>query len=211
MGLSNHRPTTLIVDFGGVLTSDVWDSAREYAQRVGLAPDSIVHMLRRDSSLSALFADLERGDIDQATFCARFAEGSGLPPTGLIGNILKGLRPNKDILDAVAVLKETGVRLGVLSNSSGSGSFDPYDGYKMDSWADAMVISHKVRMRKPEEGMYSLILERLGVEASDTVFVDDVEENLIPATALGMGVIHHRSNPETIRALELAFGRALRR
>jgi 2-haloacid dehalogenase len=53
-------------------------------------------------------------------------------------------------------------------------------------WFDGMVVSGEVGMRKPDHGIYRLLLERYRIEPSTTLFIDDLPENLAPAEALGL-------------------------
>ena len=49
--------------------------------------------------------------------------------------------------------------------------------------------------------IFELTLDRLGVPATSCVFADDTEENLIPARAMGMTVIHALDEQETAACL----------
>jgi putative hydrolase of the HAD superfamily len=98
----------------------------------------------------------------------------------------------------------------VLSNSWGTGPwgegyFDPYDGYRLDELADAVVLSDQVGTRKPEPAIFELMLDRLNVPAKEAVFVDDVAGNLPAAKDLGMQVVHHTMSPVTLAELERLF------
>jgi FMN phosphatase YigB (HAD superfamily) len=52
-----------------------------------------------------------------------------------------------------------------------------------------MVISGEVDVRKPDPGIYRLALACLGVRAEESLFVDDLEENLVAAREIGMGCL----------------------
>ena len=60
-------------------------------------------------------------------------------------------------------------------------------------------------MRKPEPEIYALTLERLGVPAGATLFVDDVELNCDAARALGMHAVWFRSTDQAIEEIESAL------
>ena len=49
-----------------------------------------------------------------------------------------------------------------------------------------MTISGEVGVRKPNQGIYRIALDSLGVEAEGALFVDDIEENLVAARQMGM-------------------------
>jgi HAD superfamily hydrolase (TIGR01509 family) len=144
--------------------------------------------------------------VAQPDFERQLAAAVGLDSERLLGRMCADLHPDEPMLAAVAALRGQGVRIGVLSNSWGTGYFNPYEGYDLDDRADAVVISDQVRMRKPEPGIFALMLDKLGLPASATVFVDDIAANLVPARDLGMAVIHHTRTPTTLAELARLFG-----
>jgi putative hydrolase of the HAD superfamily len=50
--------------------------------------------------------------------------------------------------------------------------------------------SHKMGMRKPDPASFIYILEKEGLEAGETLFVDDNEPNILAAASIGMKVLH---------------------
>ena len=60
-------------------------------------------------------------------------------------------------------------------------------------------------MRKPERGIFELVLDRLGLPAGECVFVDDMAHNIVAAEQAGLVGIVHRSFDETATALEALF------
>jgi putative hydrolase of the HAD superfamily len=198
-------PTALILDFGGVLTTDLWASVRACSLREGLPENRLLDLLRNDPVIHPLFVELERGSVSQAEFERRLAEAGGVAATGLLARMCADLRPDTAMLTAIRQLRAAGVAIGVLSNSWGSGYFNPYEGYGLDELADAIVISDQVGLRKPDPAIFQLILDRLRAKPTNSVFVDDVAENLPSAASMGMIVIHHTAAPHTIADLERAF------
>jgi putative hydrolase of the HAD superfamily len=201
------------MDFGGVLTTDLWASVRACSRREGLPADTLVNLLHND--LHELFADLERGAISQTEFEKQLAAAAGLAPEGLLGRMCADLRPDEAMLAAVDKLRGSGIKVGILSNSWGTGPwgegyFDPYAGYDLPNRADAIVLSDIVGLRKPEPAIFDLMLRQVGVTARDAVFVDDVAANLPPAEAIGMRTIHHVETAVTIAELETLFAISLR-
>ena len=198
-------PAALIADFGGVLTTDLWASVRGCARRLGVPEDTFVRLLHDDPQIRPMFVGLERGEVSQADFEVRLAAAAGVPSERLLERLCADLRPDEAMLKAVEVLRGAGVKVGVLSNSWGTGYFDPYRGYDLASRADVVILSDRVGLRKPERAIFELMLRRLGVRADRAVFVDDVAANLPPAEAMGMRVIHHVDTGKTIEALAQAF------
>jgi putative hydrolase of the HAD superfamily len=75
---------------------------------------------------------------------------------------------------------------------------------------DAIVISGEVGMRKPEPEIFGHVLDLLGVQAEETVFVDDLDHNVRAAAELGLVAVHHTSYESTAAELEALFGVHLR-
>ncbi len=67
---------------------------------------------------------------------------------------------------------------------------------------DTMVISAEEGVAKPAEEIYRSTLERIGVVAAQTVFVDDMVENVVAARSLGMAGIVFESTEQTLIALQ---------
>jgi 2-haloacid dehalogenase len=60
-------------------------------------------------------------------------------------------------------------------------------------------VSGSLRMAKPEPAIFHHALGRIGGEASDCLFIDDVEKNIRAAAALGI-TVHHFTSPEGLAA-----------
>lgn len=198
----------LLVDFGGVLTSNVFQSFQDFCQAEGLAPSTVRDRFRGDPQAQRLLFDLEEGRLTEEEFEPRFAAVLGVAdPARLIDRLFAGMRPDEDMLAAVAAAKRAGVRTGLVSNSWGKGR---YDRSRFPELFDGTVISGEVGMRKPLPEIYALGAEAIGLEPADCVFVDDLPPNLKPAAQLGMATVHHVTADRTIPQLEELLGVALR-
>jgi putative hydrolase of the HAD superfamily len=198
----------LLVDFGGVLTSDVFASFADFCRNEGLESDAVRERFMSDAGARDLLAELECGRISEAQFEPRFGELLGVERhEGLIDRLFGGMRPDEGMLAGVAAAKRAGVRTGLLSNSWGQGR---YDRSRFAELFDAVVISGEVGMRKPDPAIYALACERLGRAAERCVFVDDLPGNLKPARAIGMATVLHRDAASTLAELEGLLGVSLR-
>ncbi|MDP9294957.1 MAG: HAD family phosphatase [Actinomycetota bacterium] len=190
----------LLVDFGGVLTSDVFASFADFCRNEGLEPDAVRERFMSDAGARDLLAELECGRISEAQFEPRFGELLGVERhEGLIDRLFGGMRPEEAMLAGVAAAKRAGVRTGLLSNSWGQGR---YDRSRFAELFDAVVISGEVGMRKPDPAIYALACERLEHAPERCVFVDDLPGNLKPARAIGMATVLHRDAASTLAELE---------
>jgi len=202
------RRRGLLVDFGGVLTTDVFASFRAFCEAEGLQPDTVRDRFLKDPLARELLADLETGRLSEAEFEPRFAAVLELERSeGLIDRLFAGMKPNEDMIDAVRAAKRAGVRTGLISNSWGAGR---YDKSQFPGLFDGVVISGEVGVRKPDPHIYELGAEAVDLPPEACVFVDDLPGNLKPARALGMATVHHVRAEETIPELEELLGVALR-
>lgn len=188
------NPTTagrgLILDFGGVVTTDFSRALRGFCRREHLPDDALLHVLRNTPGGSTALAQAERGQIGQQDLETVLADLLGVDADGLIARALADLRPCPPVLDLVAQARRAGIATAVLSNSLGAGKVDLYEGYELQDRFDAVVISDQVGLRKPDPAIYELAIEHLGVPAARCVFVDDTAHNLPAARALGMATVH---------------------
>jgi putative hydrolase of the HAD superfamily len=205
-GEPDHRG--LLVDFGGVLTSSVWDSFADFCRDKGLAEDAVLRMFREDPAALADLRELETGRTEEHEFERRFAERLGLDDaTDLIDSMFRGMKPSEPMVAAVRAARAGGVHTGLVSNSW---STSHYDRDLLAQLFDIAVISAEVGLHKPQPEIYLLASQRLRVEPGRCVFVDDLRENCEGAEAVGMTAVLHRGAQRTLPQLEDLLGVELR-
>ncbi|WP_433078407.1 HAD family hydrolase [Dactylosporangium sp. CA-052675] len=195
----------LLVDWGGVLTTDVFASFDAFCAREGLAPGTVRELFRADPRARELLAGLEDGTLPEAGFEAGFAAllGPGVAAEGLIPRLMGEAGEDVAMLDFVRAARDAGIRTGLISNSWG---LDRYDRVLLGELFDGVVISAEVGLRKPAPEIYALGAEAVGLDPAECVYVDDLPGNLKPARALGMTTLHHRGAAATIEALRPLLG-----
>lgn len=96
-----------------------------------------------------------------------------------------------------AYAREQGYRLYVLSNAS-----DTFYGYFEDftplTYFDGVVISCEVHSVKPDAGIYNYLLEHYQLNPKECLFLDDREDNVQGARAVGMQAEVYKNNFEQI-------------
>jgi epoxide hydrolase-like predicted phosphatase len=189
----------LLIDWGGVLTSSLFDSFSAFCELEGLAPDTLAQRFRGDPTCRELLIALETGRITEEDFEPQLAATLGVSAPGLIDRMFAGSGPEEPMIDAVRSARRAGIRTGLISNSWGTRRY-PHE--LLSELFDGIVISGEVGIRKPAPEMYVLGAERIGVEPERCVFVDDLPFNLAPAAELGMATVHHRTAEQTIAELE---------
>lgn len=196
----------LILDFGGVVTTDFYGALSAFCVRQGLAPDAFVHALRDSAEGRAALAGVESGRISQRAYEKIIAQLLGVDDRGLLGRALADLRPRREVLELVRRARAAGIRAGVLSNSWGTGEYDPYKGYDLESRFNAVVISDRIGLRKPDPAIYLRTAAEMGVPAAECVFVDDTAANLPAAAELGMAVVHFTSTASDVAEIGELLG-----
>jgi putative hydrolase of the HAD superfamily len=190
----------LLTDFGGVLTTNVFDSFKAFSIAEGLPPDTVKRTFRENPAALAELRLLERGELPVDEFERRFAPHLGITDySGLVERLFAGLGPDAPMMEAMRHAHDAGIKTAVISNSWGDGI---YDGVELAGIFDEIVISGEVGLHKPDPAIFELTCNRLGVVPSECVFVDDLRENCAAAEALGMTAILHRGADSTLPELE---------
>ena len=191
--------TGLLVDWGGVMTTNVFASFRAFCEQEGLAPDVVGQWFRTDQGSRELLIGLETGTLPEAEFERRFAQTLGVAPERLIDRMFAGGAPDETMHQAVRAARAAGIRTGLISNSWGTSR---YDRALLAELFDGVVISGEVGMRKPTREIYERGARAIGLTPAQCVFVDDLPFNLDPARELGMATVHHVKTRQTIGELE---------
>jgi putative hydrolase of the HAD superfamily len=193
----------VITDWGGVLTNSIPDTVGAWLEADGIdrARYSTVmrswlkHAYSGDPGANPIHR-LERGEGDPAEFERELAaqlvrtDGGQVQAAGLLSRMFAGSLAIPQMYDLMRSLRRAGIRTCLLSNSWGNNDY-PRDVFP--DLFDAWVISAEVGMRKPEERIFLLAAERLGLPPDQCVFIDDIQANVDAATALGMAGVLHRT------------------
>ena len=136
-------------------------------------PDAWRHCERGEMSVQ----DMER---------SFFADQRGYDIPGLRHTMARSYR----LLPGIEALLDAleGVPMHVVSN------YTPWytmieEALSLSRWMDWSFVSCDIAARKPEPAYYQTVLERLAVDASACVFIDDREGNCVGARAAGMHTI----------------------
>jgi putative hydrolase of the HAD superfamily len=195
----------IIFDFGGVVGSDirsVW--IKEMSKTLKKNRNIVLEEMHRT------FPKLEKNQISEKEFWKIVTKNLKLTMQeskyeNLLYNLYAKLtKPNKDVIDIVERLKNSGYTVAVLSNA-----IDPHVEYNMKHrryrYFDRVFLSCEVGMRKPEKRFYQFALDRLDIKARKCIFIDNEKKFLVPAKKMGMKTIRFRSAKQLRKDL-LRFG-----
>jgi putative hydrolase of the HAD superfamily len=182
----------IIFDFGGVIIDiDFWLSINAF---VKLGAENFDEVYSQ-SQQSGIFDELDKGTISVDDFCIALKlylpdDVSKQQIIDAWNAILIGIPKHR-----IQLLKDirSHYRIFLLSNTN-TIHYLEYTlelqnkyGYKnLSELFDKVYLSFEVRMRKPDKAFFKLVLDENGLIPEETLFIDDSEQNLPPATDLGM-------------------------
>ena len=91
----------LLVDWGGVMTSNLFTSFSAFCEGQGSNPTRSAGASARTQTPGELLIGLETGAVQEAEFEPRFAAMLGVNPTGLIDRLFAGSSLDQEMVDAV--------------------------------------------------------------------------------------------------------------
>lgn len=176
---------TIIFDYGNVLCPVYNDYIK-----ADIAKTLNLDLTLVEQAWNTLLPDLGVGKITEAEFWTKFIDFTKctepLPSDSLLSRqLIKRYAPFTTTQHTILHLKDHGYKLGVLSNTisahveypKSQGLFDPFL---------VTIFSHEVGVRKPDPTIYQLALDRLGSNPKQSVFIDDLLENVQAAISLGI-------------------------
>jgi putative hydrolase of the HAD superfamily len=190
----------IVFDLGGVVFN--WQ------------PDAIIRSIFEDTETQDLvrkrviehsdWVELDRGSIALEQAIDRGAARTGLPAEDierLLEVVPRFLTPIEATIELIRELSSTGNRLFVLSNMHLASISYLEQRHTFWDVFDGIVISSRIKMVKPEIQIYEHLLNRYQLKPGDTVFIDDLQENLAAASSIGIQTIRFTDSARCRRAL----------
>jgi len=196
------RITTVISDFGGVLTTPLVHSFAAVQDETGIPFEELAKAMARieeEDGRHPLF-ELETGRLTEADFLRKL--GDALEPA--LGHrpelhrfseiYFDALHPNEPMIEVMREAKGRGFRMGLLTNNVRE--WEPLwrSMLPIDEVFETVVDSAFVGCRKPEARIYELTLERVGAPAQACLFIDDLAVNCEAAEAAEMSACRFHDN-----------------
>lgn len=184
---------TFIFDCGRVITCDQDPTAAASMARILGAPiQDFTRVYHAERSA------YDRGTMGAAEYWARVGEHFGFHPDAETLEKLVELDMdswftiNPETISVVRELKSLGYRVIMLSNMNLEGKirmFGPSRYLAGEDWLslfDDVLLSCDLKMIKPEENIYKACVSRALADASECLFIDDIEVNLEGAKRCGI-------------------------
>lgn len=191
----------IVFDIGGVLeiTPDLGVTAR-WEQQLGLMPGEM------DQRLGDVWRGGSIGTISEEAVHKRIAEimkMSEAQVNAMMDDMWRQYlgTPNVKLMEYFGSLRPK-YQTAILSNSFVGAREKEQERYGFDEMCDFIVYSHEVGMSKPDQRIYALTCERLGLPPQEVIFLDDHEEPVDAAREFGMHGILFKDNAQAIAAIE---------
>jgi putative hydrolase of the HAD superfamily len=199
----------VIFDLGGVVFDSPLEFIREYERRLGLPEHFVARIVGGYGGTDGPWHRLERGELPLASFCAQFdadiqAAGENVSSADLMNELAARSKIRPAMLEAIRAVRSRGLKVAALTNNWIMGDDHEHDA-RLESLRiefHVFVESCKVGMRKPDPRIYELTCQKLDIEPSRAVFLDDMGQNLKAAKGLGMTTIKVGDPASAIAELE---------
>jgi putative hydrolase of the HAD superfamily len=190
----------LVFDLGGVVVR--WD------------PDAIIASVFSDPATrvnvkAGVFdhsdwLELDRGTLGRDDAIARAAKRTGIS-AGEMKRLLHAVPASlvvfPETVELLYRLKRKDYPLYCLSNMHFASIEYLEKTHTFWDVFDGRVISCRLQLCKPESGIYEHLLQTYGLEAQDTLFIDDVQKNLDAAAKLGFRTLRFENAAQCEREL----------
>lgn len=190
----------MVFDFGGPVLLTPFEVRQVGERQLGLVPGTLSWTGPFDPESDEDWRQFQSGHINEREYWARrvadFAAITGQPASMQVmcGYLYSGsedelVRPAARAL--IRDAKAAGIPVGVLTND--------LTAFHDEQWLARMTIIGEFEymvdgrtegVMKPDPAAYRLMLDRMGVPAEGTVFIDDQPVNLRGAEAVGMLPVH---------------------
>ena len=197
----------IIFDLGGVILDLDFERMTHQFHKLGISEFEDYFTLKKQADF---FEALELGLITPEEFCDRLrkeakvdVENEAIEEAWNL--ILKDFSSERmDYLERIS--EKYNIFLFSNTNSIHAKCFEKrcleQTGRTLDSYFDQVFYSHDLHLRKPDEEAFAEVLGRSGLQAVETLFIDDNAANIAGAHKAGLQTIHLQK-PQTLLELEI--------
>ena len=199
--MASRKITWILFDLGNVLVELHADGLGRAAAALGSTPERLVALFNESGMAQAIAL----GKLSPQEFVEQINRrfGTSVAPADVVswfGPELAVVFP--EVPGLIASLKGH-YGLAILSNTF-FGHWDYFIAMDLARQFDALIASHLIGFCKPDPRAYRAALDRMGATAAETVFVDDLAENVQAARALGFTTFQSTTPAELIQGLQRA-------
>ncbi len=178
---------TLFTDLGGVMF--LFDQDRfvtEVSKRTTKNPSEL--LIHWDKS--EVVRPSHTGKINGKIYLEMRARELGITPTEFIEIWDMISMPNEEYFTFLNEWKEGENKLYLLSNINVV-AWNYYRRHPIFQIFDGLFLSYRLRLAKPDSRIFEVCLKKAGIKSEQTLFIDDLEENIATAKALDLLTWHY--------------------
>lgn len=191
----------IIFDIGNVLTDFRW---KDFLRDKGF-DDEMIGRIAKASVESPLWKEFDRGVLDGEDLMQSFIDSDPEIEEELhkAYDDVHGMVTIRDYaIPWVQELKAKGYKVWYLSNFSEKTEIECADSIAFIPYMDGGILSWKDKLIKPDPKIYQLLLERFQLVAEESVFIDDLPENVQGAVDQGIHGIVFETREQVVEDLE---------
>lgn len=185
----------IIFDIGNVLADFRW---ADFLRDKGF-DDAMIDRIAAASVRNPLWCELDRGVWTEEQLMQAFIKEAPELEKELhiaFDDVRGMVTPRGYAIPWLEELKAKGYRIWYLSNFSAKVERECSESLSFMPLMDGGILSYRDRLIKPDPAIYLLLLERYGLVAEESVFLDDTFENIEAAEKLGIHGIHFKEKEQ---------------
>lgn len=201
----------VMFDFGGVVTTSPFEAFAHLEVERGLPP-GFIRAVNATNPDDNAWARLERNEIGLDAFTAAWAAearalGHELDGRLVLEKLSGDIRPK--MVAAIDACRKT-YKVACLTDNFASPDRVVSEAVaEVYALFDAVLESRVLGVRKPDPRFYEMACSTLGVDPTESVFLDDLGVNLKPARLLGMHTIKVSDPDQALTELENVLGHSV--
>lgn len=195
---------TIILDIGNVLASFDYVT---YMKEKGLS-DELIERISKATVENILWREIDRSDsaiIEESLISKMIAEDPEIADEIRIFlmNSYEIVKEYDYSTDFIRSLKDAAYPVYLLSNYGKANFKYAQDNFKFLKYVDGGIISYETGYVKPEAGIFEALVNKYKIKPGESVFLDDVEANVIAASDFGFNTIHFHNIKQAIDELKI--------
>jgi len=178
---------TIIFDLGGVvLNRGIWLFREFLVQNYNVTNEQTIEVF-----IKKYYKPYFSGKISEEEFWTNSLKDLSINADWreLRNKLLNFFEPNKGMFELIDLLRKNGHTTVLLSDQTNEWWPILNKKYSISSHFDNCIISSEVGVHKPEIKIYEIALRDSKSQAEESLFIDDLENNLEPAKKIGMKTI----------------------
>lgn len=200
---TSQQIKAIFFDYDGVLTTDKTGSistCRYISQRTGLQLSEVLAAFRVHN-VELTIGRRSHADVWPA-ICGVLGREM---PMDLLVEAFDSTPPNLE-MNALARQLRTSHLVGIITDNKSDRIQRLRATQRLDEVFQPIVVSADVGCTKEDERIFRIALEQAGVEAGESIFIDNARTNLAAAASVGMHTIYFDDDAHDVPALRRRLG-----